>query len=263
VTDVLGGQGGNGGYHYVGAPGGPGIGFYILDSDGCTVRENYVHTITGGHVGAYGYAYGNTGIPKAGGDGFGYLLDGVQTIDFSNNVAAVIRGGAHKVCEHSARCVKIDDSDSVKVRHLTCYDTGSAADCAAGYGVDVGALQVSTVQVLDSIISTADDFCLHSAAAGPGVLSAHFSDFHSCAEGLTDNATLGSGYLEVDPEFEDPAGGDFHLAETSQCVDAGNQSGPCAEEPPPNGCRVNMGAYGNTPDATSSPGADHCGACPQ
>ena len=268
VTDIVGGMGGNGGYHGVGAVGGPGFGFYVVDSTACTVRENFVRTITGGQVGANGYAYSNYGPPNPGGDGFGYLLDGVQTIVFSNNVAAVIKGGWSYACKPATRCVKVDASDSVKIKLLTCYDTGNAGTClpgygAAGYGVEVGALQEFTVQVLDSIISTTDNHCLYSAASGPGILSVYFSDLHSCGEGLADNATLGSGYIEVDPEFEDAEGGDFHLGESSQCIDAGNQTTPCADEPPPNGCRVNMGAYGNTHDATSAPEAEHCDACPE
>ena len=263
VTDIVGGQGGNGGYHGAGAPGGAGIGVLVSESSGCTVRGNYVRSVTGGHVGYNGYAYANYTTPEPGGEGLGYSLDEVQSIDFSHNVAAAILGGGSYVCELAARCVLVDASDSVKVKHLTCYDTGMIEDCAAGYGVEVGPLQEAPVQVLDSIISAVDDHCLYSEASGPGVLSAHFTDLHSCGGGMTDNATLGSGCIEVDPEFEDAEGGDYHLEETSLCIDAGNDAGSCAEEPPPNGCRVNLGAYGNTPDATSTLGADHCDVCPQ
>lgn len=33
---------------------------------------------------------------------------------------------------------------------------------------------------------------------------------------------------------------------------------PKGGNPCPNGCRINMGAYGNTAEATSAVGAEHC-----
>ncbi len=46
--------------------------------------------------------------------------------------------------------------------------------------------------------------------------------------------------------------GDYHLAENSPCIDAGDSSAASDLEPEPNGERVNLGAYGNTPQATTS-----------
>ncbi len=40
---------------------------------------------------------------------------------------------------------------------------------------------------------------------------------------------------------------------TSPCIDAGDPAFDCASEPPPNGGRVNMGAYGGTSEASMSP----------
>ncbi|MCK4623843.1 MAG: hypothetical protein KAV00_00910 [Phycisphaerae bacterium] len=39
---------------------------------------------------------------------------------------------------------------------------------------------------------------------------------------------------------------------TSPCIDAGNQKSKCKNEPKPNGDRINMGAYGNTKEASGS-----------
>jgi parallel beta-helix repeat protein len=74
--------------------------------------------------------------------------------------------------------------------------------------------------------------------------------------------------LAVDPCFADPAGRDFHLKSVegryagavlwtrdtahSACIDAGDPAGPCTNEPVPHGSRVNMGAYGNTAQASRS-----------
>jgi len=83
--------------------------------------------------------------------------------------------------------------------------------------------------------------------------------------------------LVGDPLFADPEGGDFHLKSTggrydpslglppedaaawvddgadSPCIDAGDPVDPVGYERPPNGGRINMGAYGGTNQASKSP----------
>ncbi len=51
------------------------------------------------------------------------------------------------------------------------------------------------------------------------------------------------------PHFVDTANGDYHLKSCSPCIDAGDPSSAFDREPEPNGGRINMGAYGNTPEA--------------
>jgi len=64
----------------------------------------------------------------------------------------------------------------------------------------------------------------------------------------------GTGELAVDPKFVNAAGDDYHLQDTSSCIDAGNPASAFGNEPAPNGSRINMGAYGNTSGATTSSG---------
>jgi len=81
----------------------------------------------------------------------------------------------------------------------------------------------------------------------------------------------GTGNIDVDPLFADPAAGDYHLKSkagrwdpatrswvndnvTSLCIDAGDPSSDVADEPQPNGQRIDMGAYGGTDQASKSPG---------
>ncbi len=74
--------------------------------------------------------------------------------------------------------------------------------------------------------------------------------------------------LALDPLFVASATGDHHLRSaggswrngawvldtvTSPCVDAGDPTSGFANEPAPNGGRVNMGAFGNTGEASKSP----------
>ena len=96
---------------------------------------------------------------------------------------------------------------------------------------------------------------------------------YSVAYTLTQEGVAGTGNLSADPLFA--AAGDFHLRSTagrfdpaanggaggfvvdgqhSPAIDAGDPAAPFAAEPLPNGGRVNLGAYGNTEEASKSGG---------
>jgi parallel beta-helix repeat protein len=62
----------------------------------------------------------------------------------------------------------------------------------------------------------------------------------------------GQGNIDADPLFTDAVNGDYHLLSGSPCVDAGDPASECALEPEPNEGRINMGAYGGTPQAATS-----------
>lgn len=76
-----------------------------------------------------------------------------------------------------------------------------------------------------------------------------------------------SNTMYQDPRFADISSDDFHLksqygwwtgsawtndAVTSPCIDAGDPTSDYGNEPSPNGSRINMGAYGNTGEASKS-----------
>ncbi|NQT18596.1 MAG: M6 family metalloprotease domain-containing protein [Planctomycetes bacterium] len=82
----------------------------------------------------------------------------------------------------------------------------------------------------------------------------------------------GDGNIDADPLFADPDNDDYHLKSargrwnpatetwvtdtvTSPCIDAGDPGSDYSNEPEPNGGRINMGAYGNTAQASKSPPA--------
>lgn len=93
---------------------------------------------------------------------------------------------------------------------------------------------------------------------------------YSCLYGRAKDDSLsdyGTGCIAKDSCFADAASGDFHLKSaagrwngatwvkdtvTSPCIDAGEASAAYANEPSPNGNRANMGAYGNTAEASKS-----------
>ncbi|UCF43350.1 MAG: right-handed parallel beta-helix repeat-containing protein [Planctomycetota bacterium] len=92
---------------------------------------------------------------------------------------------------------------------------------------------------------------------------------YSDVEGGTGQSWFGTGCIDADPCFADPCNGDYHLqsaagrwdpnseswvtdANTSVCIDAGDPNSDWTEELWPHGGRINMGAYGGTPQASMS-----------
>jgi len=68
------------------------------------------------------------------------------------------------------------------------------------------------------------------------------------------NCNLPDSLVELNitgtPNFVDPENGDFHLLPNSPAIDAGDPTSDYSLEPSGGGGRINMGAYGNTPEAT-------------
>lgn len=78
----------------------------------------------------------------------------------------------------------------------------------------------------------------------------------------------GIGNIAVDPLFANESNYDYHLKSqhgrwsgnawvndnvTSPCINAGNPNDSYSNEPSPNGSRINIGAYGNTAEASRNP----------
>lgn len=61
-----------------------------------------------------------------------------------------------------------------------------------------------------------------------------------------------NGNISVAPLFVNAANDDYHLQTGSAAIDAGDPDSIYVNEPQQNGCRINMGAYGNTSAATVS-----------
>jgi hypothetical protein len=113
------------------------------------------------------------------------------------------------------------------------------------------------------------------ANKGAGIIGskvrASFNDVWENAGGDYKDCSSGEGAISADPLFADPAGGDFHLKSQagrwdpkaniwikdevqSPCIDAGDPEADFTKEPAPNGGRINIGAYGNTGEASRSLG---------
>jgi parallel beta-helix repeat protein len=98
-----------------------------------------------------------------------------------------------------------------------------------------------------------------------------YTDFWQNSFGVPE----GEGNVGLDPLFTNAAENDYHLrsrvgrwdpasetwaqdSETSPCIDLGEPTDDYAEEPCPNGARINLGAFGNTKEASLSSSTETC-----
>jgi len=64
------------------------------------------------------------------------------------------------------------------------------------------------------------------------------------------------GNIMANPQFENPASGNYHLHLDSPAIDAGDPASDYSREPVSVTGRINMGAYGNTPEAAADSDGD-------
>lgn len=109
--------------------------------------------------------------------------------------------------------------------------------------------QATQAVLLNNIISE-NQYGVSQLGAGPTVTS----DYNNYWANLYNNSgfVLGQHDIQSEPLFVSPSGGDYHLLPGSPSIDTGNPTSDFSLEPQPNGGRINMGAYGNTPEATTS-----------
>jgi hypothetical protein len=137
----------------------------------------------------------------------------------------------------------------------------------AGGGGGIYCASSSSLTVINSIVAFS---ARGRGVQSNGALSMRFSNVYGNAggnyAGMAD-PTGTDGNISEDPLFADAPGGDFHLrsrggrwdpgasgwvidVDHSPCIDVGDPASPWQDEPAPNFGRVNMGAYGNTAEAS-------------
>lgn len=222
------------------------------------------NVIRGNEVGrALGYGWGG-GLIVVGVGTSATCTYNTLTGNFSASFGAeFVDEGAAAVLEHellyantsTANCgseadsaIYVDGGEGVgstaTVRNCTVY--GHLCEGSIrGNGVQVEGL--STVSVVNCIFwnNSGDDF----AVDGTSTLQVNYT----CSQ----EGYAGTGNISADPQFVNVGIDDYRLAGTSPCIDAGDPASDYSAEPAPNGGRVDMGAYGNTAQATQSGGSDN------
>lgn len=199
---------------------------------------------------------------------------------FTGNYAATAGGG-----------VFVDDSADVALDHEVivknqCQERGGAGIYVDGAWDELG----STCSLGNCTV--ADNLCISGCAVGgSGLLVEYYSvvsvensifwtnggdDFYADEDSqititYTDSqeTVAGMGNLSADPFFADTTNSDYHLQSKtgrwdpgtrgwvvdqnqSSCIDVGNPASGFENELCPNGARINIGAYGNTSEASKS-----------
>ena len=203
---------------------------------------------------AYNVVTGNA-APTAGSGVF--IDDGAQAVLMHELIYA-------NACpEIGGAGVYVDGGDGVRsratLRHVTVADH-DCPDTQGGNGLLLDVLSDATVTNTIFWANGGDDF----EVAGGSTLSVTYTNARE--------ATPGTGNLSADPLFANPGAGDYHLrsmggrwdpaaggggawmtdATGSPAIDAGDPASAYTDEPAPNGSRANLGAYGNTAEASKS-----------
>lgn len=165
--------------------------------------------------------------------GSGLLVSGTTDVDIVNNTIYVPSGSG----------IQLEGAiDEVVIRN-------NIVSTAAGFGLFVEA---------ESQFGYDSDYNnFFTSGGGVAFQGKGFSDLYDWqVEAESDLHSLGTTVLHPtldDPLFVDLASDDYHLKSGSTSIDAGDPTTAYNLEPSPNGNRVNLGAYGNTPQATQSP----------
>ncbi len=192
--------------------------------------------------------------------GTGVTADSTYGLTFRN--CLMHANGASGVYVDSWRIyqsVGAADPEKYVHRFINCTIAGNV-----GHGIESGESNAFSAWYISSSIlsgNAAGDVGAEASTVG-GIV-------YSVVSSAEDEPLLGWESIVADPQFADPANGDFHLksqtgrwngstwvtdSTTSPCVNGGDPGLACASEPAPNGSRVNMGMYGGTAEASKADG---------
>lgn len=199
-----------------------------------------------------GNIYRHNSAPSYGG---GVFVDEASTLYMLHDL---VYGNTTHDGSYGGAGIAVDESGAHEASNLymdlctVAYNTSSNQNPGNGVLVDVN----SKAKITNSIFyGNEGDFKVNSQSQ----LDITYS--------LTEDLIQGIGLIHVNPLFADAAKGDFHLkskagrydhgnwlidTEHSPAIDAGHLDTEYALETAPNGGRVNLGCYGNTPEASRS-----------
>jgi len=137
------------------------------------------------------------------------------------------------------------------------------------HGIYNPVLENRKIIVRNNIIANNNGYGLANSISSSKIISSYNNIYNNSLGMYNGIVTNKTGDISTDPLFADPENGDFHLKSqygrwngsawvkdnvTSPCIDAGDPTDDYSNEPDyPNG-RINLGAYGNTKEASKSAG---------
>lgn len=133
--------------------------------------------------------------------------------------------------------ISVSATGEAEIRNIT----------AVGNGTGIRIFGSATVR--NSIVVDND---VGLAGAGAIAASSRYNNLHGNRHAAYESVASGEGDLAVSVVFRDRAAGDFRLPERQATTDLGDPSDDFAQEPAPNGGRINLGAFGNTAEAETS-----------
>ncbi len=152
-----------------------------------------------------------------------------------NAVKGITIGGSRV---NIANCVHMGGGGNTGITLQNNNTVGITNATIADYGIGLSVYSgVTGLTLRNSILANSDDLSGFTATDGfaynliaNGELAGHNSNFATA------------------PQFV--GGGDYHLLPSSPAIDAGDPLADFSNEPENNGDRINLGAYGNTAEAT-------------
>jgi hypothetical protein len=243
-----------------------------------TVRDNVSVGDHGGGLYLFGTATVTANHVEGNRVGTDYSWGG-GIIVYGDDTKATLRGnvvtGNRAITAGSA--VFVDDGADATLTNELYYANTCAAQGGAGVLVDSGGQTPTEAELVNVTIAQHD--CASSELGGEALLVEvsqqgdpepkvtvrnailwgnagkdvlGFASTVAVTYSLTESPVPGTGNTRGDPQFVDPAAGDFHVRPGSPSIDAGDPASAFSSEPQPNGGRVNLGNTGNTAEAATS-----------
>lgn len=167
----------------------------------------------------------------------------------------IYNSGSHGISSHAYK-----GSQGARIRLISniIYNSG-------GDGIRTG-VESLILDISNNIIANSKGYGINHTG---GKITLSHNDIWNNGQGNYNGIAAGPGDFSKDPLFANLSEGDFHLKSKtgrwdtkakkwvkdktqSPCIDTGDPKADFSKEPAPNGGRVNVGAYGNTKEASKS-----------
>ncbi len=241
----------------------------IVFNPACSKNIIRGNKCSGGALGIYVYTASNDNIIEN--NVFsGAWSAGIQLTGSRGNIVR------NNICHSNRRGVMVSRSTNNRIVNNVIYGNRTGID-TSGKSNDNTVASNTIDGNDDGIVARDNKFvvsnnivsnCKKIGIQGTKTVSA-YNNLWNNAGGDYKNCDKGAGDISADPLFADRSAKDFHLksksgrwdpkskkwvkdAATSPCIDAGEPKAGYSKEPAPNGGRINMGAYGNTKEASRS-----------